>query len=41
MEPVQYNNIEGMFSHGSHPNAKGYDFYTQFVYEKLNQLKWI
>lgn len=41
IEPVRYEVTEGMFSHGSHPNAAGYDIYTEQVYKHLQQLGWL
>jgi lysophospholipase L1-like esterase len=41
MEPVKYQTIQGLFSHGSHPNAAGYDIYAEAVYVKLQELGWV
>jgi lysophospholipase L1-like esterase len=41
IEPVHYAKTEGVFSHGSHPNAAGYDMYADHIYSKLQQLNWI
>jgi lysophospholipase L1-like esterase len=32
---------EGNVSHGSHPNAKGYDILTEAIHTKLTELGWL